>query len=150
MLNRFEQFTSAISGIYRSIQKIERDEMEKFGLKGAYAQYLLAMSHYPEGVTAAGLCESCDKDKAAISRILSEMEAKGLVDRDSGSYRALIRLTEAGKAAALYVQEKATAAVEIAGSVLTEDDRKTLYLVLGRLASKLQDISREGIPSSHD
>jgi len=149
MLTRFEQFTSAISGIYRSIQKIERDEMEKFGLKGAYAQYLLAMAHHPEGITAAALCGSCDKDMAAISRILSEMEVKGLVGRDSGGYRALVRLTEAGKSSARYVQEKATAAVEIAGSVLTEDERKNLYMILDRLAGKLQDISRDGIPVSH-
>ena len=151
MLTRFEQFTSAISGIYRSIQKIERDEMEKFGLKGAYAQYLLAMTHHPEGMTAAALCESCDKDKAAISRILSEMEHKGLVARDPGKpspYRSLVRLTETGKTVARYVQEKATAAVEIAGSVLTDEDRKNLYGILDRLSGKLQDICRDGIPTT--
>ena len=70
MLQRFEAFTAAISGIYRDIQKIERDEMEKYGLKGAYAQYLLALSHCPEGLSAAELCEVCDKDKAAVSRVL--------------------------------------------------------------------------------
>ena len=146
MLNRFEQFTSAISGIYRSIQKIERDEMEKFGLKGAYAQYLLAMTHHPEGVTASTLCEVCDKDKAAISRILSEMEGKGLVTRESRNYRSLVRLTEAGKAAARFVQEKATAAAEIASSALTEEDRIHLYDILSRLAGKLQGICKDGIP----
>ena len=40
MISRFERFSFAISGIYRSIQKIERDEMERYGLKGGYAQYL--------------------------------------------------------------------------------------------------------------
>ena len=44
MVNRFEQFTGLISAGNRCVQKIERDEMEKFGLKGAYAQYLLAMA----------------------------------------------------------------------------------------------------------
>ena len=152
MLTRFEQFTASISGIYRSIQKIERDEMEKFGLKGAYAQYLLAMAHHPEGMTAAALCESCDKDKAAISRILSEMESKGLIARDAGKpgpYRSLVHLTEAGKATARYVQEKATAAVAIAGSVLTDEDRKNLYDILDRLSAKLQSICKEGIPASN-
>ena len=38
MLTRFEQFTSSIAGIYKHIQKIERDEMIKYGLKGSYAQ----------------------------------------------------------------------------------------------------------------
>ena len=73
MLNRFEQFTSAISALCRDVQKIERDEMEKQGLRGAFAQYLLAISRYPEGITASALCEVCDKDKAAVSRIIGVM-----------------------------------------------------------------------------
>ena len=38
MLDRFEQFTAAISAINRCIQKLERDEMEKYGYKGAVVQ----------------------------------------------------------------------------------------------------------------
>lgn len=147
MLTRFEQFTAAISGIYRSIQKIERDEMEKYGLKGAHAQYLLAIARHPEGLTAAELCETCDKDKAAISRILSEMTHKALIIRESTGYRARIRLTDAGRRAAHYVQEKAIAAVETAGSVLTDEDRRNLYNILGRLDGKLQELCKNGIPS---
>ena len=33
MLDRFEQFTAAISAINRCVQKLERDEMEKYGYK---------------------------------------------------------------------------------------------------------------------
>ena len=84
MLKRFEQFTSAIAAISRDVQRIERDEMEKHGLRGAFAQYLLALSRHPEGITAAGLCEVCDKDKAAVSRIVSEMDAKELILREAG------------------------------------------------------------------
>ena len=53
MRSRYEQFTYAISSIERHIQKIERDEMIKYGCKGAFAQYLAAMTHYPDGLTAA-------------------------------------------------------------------------------------------------
>ena len=74
MIDRFELFVAAISGIYRDIQKIERDEMVKYGLKGPYAQYLVAMKRCPQGITASALCEVCDKDKAAVSRMLGEME----------------------------------------------------------------------------
>ena len=81
MVSRFEHFSSSISCIYRYIQKIERIEMEKYGLKGPYAQCLLAMRRYPEGITAARLCEVCDKDKAAVSRMVAELEEKGLITR---------------------------------------------------------------------
>ena len=76
MVSRFEHFSASISCIYRYIQRIERTEMEKYGLKGPYAQCLLAMRRYPEGITAARLCEVCDKDKAAISRMMVELEEK--------------------------------------------------------------------------
>lgn len=149
MLNRFEQFTSAIAAITRDVQRIERDEMEKHGLRGAFAQYLLAMSRHPEGITAAALCEVCDKDKAAVSRILSEMDSKGLLMRETGGgsqYRAKLFLSPTGQEAADFVKERASIAVELAGAGLSDEDRKTFYAALGLIAANLQSISQNGIP----
>ena len=149
MLERFEQFTSAISSVYRDVQKIERDEMEKQGLRGAFAQYLLAISRYPQGITAAALCEVCDKDKAAVSRIVAEMETKGLVEREAdgaSQYRAKLRLTPAGQDAAAFVRKRASAAVELAGNGLSDEDRKAFYAALERISASLQQISQNGIP----
>lgn len=147
MLQRFELFTSGISSMYRDVQKIERDEMEKQGLRGAFAQYLLAISRFPEGITAAALCEVCDKDKAAVSRVVAEMETKGLVERETeNQYRAKLRLTPAGEEAAEFVRKRASAAVELAGKDLSEDERKAFYAALAVLSASLQQISRTGLP----
>ena len=149
MLSRYEQFSSIISSIYRSIQKIEREEMIQYGFKGAYAQYLVAMHRYPEGITAAELCDVCGKDKAAVSRALAEMEAKGLVVKHcnhDNQYRAQLQLTEAGMDAADYVCRKAVAAVKIAGQELTDETRTILYRSLRGIAAHIQKISEEGIP----
>lgn len=149
MLSRFEQFTSSISAINRYVQKIERDEMEKYGLKGAYAQYLLAMERYPAGITAAELSEICDKDKAAVSRAVTDLEKKGLLIRETvtdNMYRALLKLTEGGHEAAKFVKERAVLAVEMAGEGLSEHDRKIMYLSLTKISQKIQMISKEGIP----
>ncbi len=149
MLSRFEQFTSAISAIYRDVQKLERDEMEKHGLRGAFAQYLVAISRHPEGITAAALCEVCDKDKAAVSRVITELEAKGLLIKENdgtSQYRAKLYLTESGQEAARFVKERASVAVELAGSGLSDPDRKVFYAALERIASNLQRISKDGIP----
>ena len=153
MLNRFEQFTTAISALYRDVQKIERDEMEKQGLRGAFAQYLLAISRYPEGITAAALCEVCDKDKAAVSRIITEMENKGLLEKENdgtSQYRAKLRLTTAGQQAAAFVRERASVAVELAGSGLSDDDRKVFYSALERISTNLQQICVDGIPEKEN
>lgn len=147
MLERFEQFTSAISSVYRDVQKIERDEMEKQGLRGAFAQYLLAISRHPKGITAAALCEVCDKDKAAVSRIVAEMEARGLVKREmENQYRAKLYLTPAGEQAAAFVRKRASSAVELAGEGVSDEDRKVLYAALERISASLQQISKTGLP----
>ena len=149
MVSRYEQFAALISGIERGIQKIERDEMEKLGYKGAYAQYLVAMKRYPEGLTAAQLCEICDKDKAAISRVLTEMQEKGLILREPQSdhrYNALIKLTAEGLKAAAYVDERAQAAIEAVGNEMTDENRAAFYATLDFIAAKLQTISKEGLP----
>ena len=148
MIDRFEQFVSYISAIHRDIQKIERDEMVKYGLKGAYAQYLVAMHRYPEGITAAELCEVCGKDKAAVSRALSEMESKGLIVKQcnhDNQYRAQLLLTQAGMDAANYVCRKAVTAVKIAGQGLNDETRTILYRSLRGIAAQLQKITEDGI-----
>ena len=147
MISRFEQFTSAISAIHRNIQKIEREQMEKYGLKGAYAQYLVTIQRHKDGITAAQLCEVCDLDKAAVSRAVAEMFQRGLLERTGETgYRAKLRLTPAGEEAAEYVNRLASAAVEAAGRELTPESRAVLYAALESIAARLSVISREGIP----
>lgn len=148
MIKRFEEFTSAISAIYRDIQKIERDEMERYGLKGAYTQYLLAIAHRPDGITAAQLCEICDKNKAAVSRIVSEMERAGLILRSANPYKALLTLTQKGLEAVEYVKERCSLATVLAGEGLSDRDRSIFYATLRLIAANLQNLSENGIPNS--
>lgn len=149
MLNRFEEFSVIITSIYRDIQKIERQEMEKLGFKGAYAQYLLAMIRHPQGITCAQLCEICDINKAAVSRVISELETKGLVTRENkkdNRYNALIKLTQSGYIVAEFVCEKINFAVKEVGSELSSEDRQFLYATLKNLAHKIQELTLHGIP----
>ena len=148
MTSRFEQFSASVSCIHRCIQKIERVEMAKYGLKGPHAQCLLAMRHNPEGITASRLCSLCDKDKAAISRTVAELEQEGLVERcmkGAVRYRALLKLTVQGETAAAQVEEQVKRAVEKAGSGMTDDQRVVFYQVLDLIAGHLQTICEEGL-----
>ena len=148
MITRFEQFSSSVACIYRNIQKIERVEMAKYGLKGPHAQALLAMSRYPEGITSGALVKLCDKDKAAISRTVSELEREGMicrVGRNGNLYRAALMLTERGEAAARHVAERAKCAVEAAGAGLTDEQRRIFYTTLDLIAGHLQTIGEEGL-----
>lgn len=148
MLSRYELFSSAVSCMYHDIQKIERMEMAKFGLKGPHAQCLLAMSRHPEGITAARLCETCEKDKAAISRTVAELEQAGLVlrtQRNGVRYRSTLTLTEKGRQAAESVNKKAQQAVEMAGEGLDDAQREVFYRVLALIAGNLHTICKDGL-----
>lgn len=150
MVNRFELFVSSISCINRCIQKIQRDEMVRYGLKGPHAQYLIAMNRFPEGITAAQLSNICEKDKAAVSRAVSELEKGGLIcraNKASTSYRAMLTLTERGKEATAQLIHKAELAVEKAGQGLTEENRVIFYSAFHLIATNLQRMSENGLCS---
>ncbi|MBQ4322779.1 MAG: hypothetical protein IJC19_02430, partial [Clostridia bacterium] len=68
MINRFERFVSVISLISRHLHRIMSEEMDRYGLKGPYAVYLLAIYRNNNQITAARLSEICEKNKAAVSR----------------------------------------------------------------------------------
>ena len=148
MQSRYELFATSVSCIHHDIQKIERVEMAKYGLKGPHAQCLLAMSRRPAGITASQLCEICEKDKAAVSRTLSELERAGMIQRDMPGgvrYRAMLTLTQQGKAAADAVSSRAQLAVEQAGAGLEDDQREVFYRVLALIAGNLHTICKNGL-----
>lgn len=149
MVERFERFSYAISEISRCWHKIAGEEMQKYGLKGPHATYLLTVSRHKDGITAAKLCELTGKDKADVSRMTSILEKKGLVTREDvnqNSYRALIKLTEEGEKATEHVRARSAVAVEIAGSELSDEDRTIFYHALESIVSKLQVLGKEGLP----
>lgn len=153
MENRYELLSGSISCMYHDIQKIERVEMAKYGLKGPHAQCLLAIKKHPGGITAARLCEICEKDKAAISRILAELEEAGMVQRENrnGSrYRSSLLLTEQGKVAAEAVMETARLAVELAGTGFNDGEREVFYRVLSIISGNLHKLCKEGLTKNEE
>lgn len=152
MIERFAHFCTSIASIQRSILKIERVEMAKYGLKGPHANCLVAMERYPDGITAAQLCEICDKDKAAISRTVSELEEAGMVTRqdpDGKRYRSLLRLSEKGKKIADNLNERILLAVEKASEGYDKEKQQIFIRVLNLIAGNLQTICRDGLEGTN-
>ena len=147
MIQRFERFSYGIFEINRCWHKLAAEEMEKYGLKGPYAVYLIALARSGEGITAAQLCELCGRDKADVSRAVRLMEEKGRVRREGTNYRALLQLTHEGLQAAGHVKKRASLAVEHAGKGLSQQERAIFYQVLDTITLNLQALSREGIPT---
>lgn len=150
MIKRYEEFTTSISSIYKIIQKIKRDGMRRFGLKGPHTQCIVAMHRNPQGVTISQLCELCELDKAAISRAVSELEEKGIIEaRISGDklYRAPLKLTPDGSRIAAEVGDIVEDVVAAAGDGLSDSDREIFYRSLDLITANLQRLTQEGVGS---
>lgn len=148
MIDRFEKFSLAIAEISRYWHKIASEELSKYALKASHANYLITLYRHPEGLTAPKLAELCDKDKADVSRMMSILEAKGLVIKDGLSanrYRGSLRLTAEGRAVAEELSQRAELAVELAGKGLSEESRTIFYESLETITNNLRKISQEGL-----
>ncbi len=148
MLDRFEKFSLAIAEINRCWHKIAAGELSKYDLKASHVTYLLTLARYPEGLTALKLAELCDRDKADVSRMLSILEARGLVTKDGiggNRYRGCLRLTPEGQTVAEALSRRAELAVEQAGEGLTERERIIFYTALDTITKNLRRICQEGL-----
>lgn len=149
MVERFERFSFAIFEITRYWHKLAAEEMAKYGLKGPHATYLTTLYRFENGITAPQLSELCGKDKADVSRMMSIMEKKGLVVKESvgkNLYRGLLKLTEEGKNAAKHVRERVALAVDLAGKGLSEKERENFYYALNLISDNLRTLCEEGLP----
>ncbi len=149
MISRFERFSQSLSILTRYWHKIAADEMEKYGLKGPYAVYLITLRRHEDGLTSTALSDLCGRDKSDVSRAVSVMEKSGFVQKrrvGRNLYRAKISLTEAGKIAADYIAERADLAVQAGGQGITDEEREVFYRVLDTISQNLQQVSQDGLP----
>lgn len=146
MIDRFERLTTGVSRIYKKIQKIKKEEMHVFGLKGTHAMCIHYLFSAADGLTASDLCIKCNEDKAAISRILSELESIGFLSYDSSSegkkYRAKAVLTEKGKPYAEGIRKTILQITELSGKGISDEDRETFYRVLSIISDNIDNIER--------
>jgi DNA-binding MarR family transcriptional regulator len=140
-MDRFEHFTLSVFSITRYWNKIATEEMREHGLKGAYVLYLITLSDLEEPPTAARLAELTQRDKADVSRAIAIFQKKGFVEPyGENRYRAAICLTEAGKALARNVRQKADCALAEAGQGLSEEMRRDMYQSLDIIAGNMKEI----------
>ena len=143
MIERFETFVIAITEIYKAIQKIKVQQMAELGLKGTHVMCLFFLKEHPYGLTSAELSQLCHEDKAAISRILKELNQKDLIFSEDKKYRSKINLTEKGIMVTNTMYEKIIKAVNLAAIGYSKEERDIFYRVLLQVAENLKTESVE-------
>lgn len=149
MVDRFERFSLAISEIWRCWHRIAAEEMGKYSLKGPYAVYFTTLYRHPQGITAAQLGDLCGRDKADVSRAVSLLESKGLIEKAApgkSTYRAALKLTAQGATLAEEINKIASTAVELASKGLDPQKRAIFYEALELISGNLQILSKDGLP----
>ncbi len=135
--DRFEKFTFLINKIYRDIQKLKLITLKKYGLKGSHMMCLYHLGQVQDGVNFKELCEICDEDKGLISRNLSYLKDKGLVDydvSDTKKYKTKLRLSDKGIQVFNEIQEITS---NVCNKVYLDKDDESLDLFY----KDLEDIS---------
>lgn len=146
MTDSFEMLTGGISSVYKNIQKIKKLSMNELGLKGVHVMCIYYLYSTPEGLTASELCTRCREDKAAISRILSELERFGMITyhqtahTEGRKYRAKAVLTEKGYSYGSKVAELIRQSVDAGRNGLTMEETKIFYRVLYHISDNLEQL----------
>ncbi len=147
MIDRFENFTSYIAQIHKSILRIKSVGMERFGLKAAHLMCMYYLGKHEGGLTAGELAEYCMEDKAAISKSLSELRAKEFVSSDNASgqrvYRAKYFLSPKGKEAYAEIREIILHITEAMAEGMSNEEGSTMYRLLANIAENLRQFSRQ-------
>ena len=134
---RFEQFSSLISGIYRDIQKLKTKWTEPLGMKSVHIFWVYLLKNHPEGLTAAELSRHSQSNRSLVSREIRELIDLGYVahvdSSHKSSYGSKLVLTESGMKVAQTISEPSLDIQNKVNTGISEDDLIVLYRTLSIL-----------------
>ena len=142
---RFEQFSSLISGIYRDIQKLKAKWTEPLGMKSVHIFWVYLLKNHPEGLTASELSRHSQSNRSLVSREIQELMELGYVTTQNTTnhrrYGQKLILTSSGQQVAQRISE---ATLEIQNTVnagIPEEDLQVLYRTLGILMTNFHRLA---------
>lgn len=145
---RFEDFTGLISAIAKEVQRIKSVESARLGLAGADIMCLYYLGKHTDGMTGADLARASGVTRAAVSRSLARMEEQGFVESgacgaEEAKYRAPIRLTARGVAAAKQADTAIGHVLDEVAGVQGDAEREQMYVSLRLVLGCLRELSRD-------
>lgn len=145
MYARYETFTAAIVRIHRCIHKLKSEVMAEYRLKSPHVSCLYYLGR-AEGMTAKDICDLSAEDKSSISRSIDYLEEHEYIVCKSDAkkrYKAVLTLTEKGRAVSKRMEEKIAEVLKKAGVGITDEDEKVFYTTLLAICDNLQRVCAE-------
>ena len=146
---RFENFVGVIYALNKEIGRIKTQKMASLGLRGTDTMVLYHLAHADGDLAEADVARLMRQDRAAVTRIVSRLEAQGMVVRGHASedakvrgsrYRAPVTLTAAGRKAALEMDQIINDVVAEASADIGPQERERMYTWLTQVLESLERI----------
>ena len=142
---RFEQFSSLISGIYRDIQKLKTKWTEPLGMKSVHIFWVYLLKNHPEGLNASELSRHSQSNRSLVSRELQELIDLGYVRPEGNSkrYGRKLYLTETGREIADRISSATLDIQNIVSAGIPEEDLIVLYRTLEILMKNFHQLTEQ-------
>lgn len=144
-IERFEQFNSLISGIYRDIQKLKSKWTEPLGMKSVHIFWVYLLKNHPEGLSATELSQHSQSNRSLVSREIQELIDLGYVQPAQKSsqrrYGQKLQLTDSGQKVAQRISEATLQIQNQVNAGIPEEDLITLYRTLGILLENFHHLT---------
>ena len=138
--DRLEAFMTLVTGASRSITKIKTKYMSNYGLGSTHTACMRKLFDCPDGVTRTQLAESCDLDKAQVTRIINELAEKGYAIESGAKsqYKRRVMLTETGRKVTTEINDIVLNFNEYVSEKISCDELETFYKVFGIICTNLK------------
>lgn len=131
---RFMHFILSIDRISKNIKRIKDKVMEKYDLRSAHVMCIFSILKSKDGFNSTELSEACGVDKAFVSRVTSELESRGYIERNQNSqgsiYKSKFKLTEEGLEINKYINKKIAEIMDNVSGEIADYKLKGFYEVL--------------------
>ncbi len=143
---RFEEFSSLISGIYGSIQKLKARYTAQLGLKAVHVFWIYLLREHPEGMSASELAAAGQSDRSLVSREIDDLFEKEIIFTRDGSgkrrYGWKLELTDKGRELAEVISAVAAEVQNTVSRDIPEEDLVIFYRTLRTLAGGFDRLNK--------
>lgn len=137
MEERFEILSRMVWGVHGDVQKLKMQIAAELGIKGVHVFLIYLLRNYPEGLTAAQLCEMNRSTSGLISRETAELLENGIIEADKESdrrrYGCKYVLTEKGWKMAGRISAFALEVQHFVSEDIPREDLTVFYRTFGTL-----------------